>query len=1333
VLIGAIFKVYLLYKSQWLVHGKVSAIKKMNSIKTNVVQKVVIIQYLRRSTVMKLTAFYLYSFAVFVIAVQTEILSTDPINDLVVNVTKDCQLLTDNLFFNFSWKNSGARNITYYQGIIDLSEESNLNCTESFINFNISSDATQLTFNGSENDFFPSPMCSYVFKLIAHPSRANASIEFDITEISTSTASCDMLSYIPVPPSSVTNIVVTQYTIMNNSVILSVGWSQPDDSNGDLSQYQVRLNNSLGSQLLLDIVPASQLYIDRKFILDDPHTQLYIEIRATNEECMMLANPCYSEWSPPISIINQTTCHPFSYNAIKPFTEENQALLRAKCFAICTDEFATTSIKQVNTSWPSLGISDHSCSVKNKISLCYNGCLAKGSDTSLENYHCTDICVTKCKRYCYGEVSCSEGYPSTCNIKCKYDLCQRGCELHDRIGSDNEIISTAGYPQLIPTSAIDGGEFAITIEPSTNIASRMNDHTYVIKIVTETGTFYSWQPTLTKLNLTSFNCQKVNISISVITATNTSAYSNASSILVYGETRFADHPSPDSFNLTIKEDFRQNFFEHAILNISWRRPQIREEYLDYYEVLFYPPYEECGGDFDEPFHYIVDKSETNLIIRSNNTHHPPIFVCTYYFQIYSRPSDPRNEPTYVDYNVIKVTGNPPEATLSCTSEQDPASGNISVFINWKLPCDIHLFKTIINFLIWEYFKSSDAIQLSKISRFTPPENDFCLTYNYSLVEKPRTDQYDFLRITLSYVRNRTLSWRLIPETRNCFIGLRSSPPSPPYITNVHNDETSSSMINITIRWSHPVYPYGRIISYDIALLTEALLPNEDIMGQNHILYERPANNETDNTFMIFQSKNYFPQEISCYYIQIKAYNEYNSSNWSQPIVIPDECNVSPSSIEYSTIPIITQSNTITTVDYIVNGVLFPALGGFALLISISIVVVSFIICCCICLNQRKKRKLKKAFEGEMWNERKTDNRNLEACYSELKVDMWEIDMDKVTIDHALNEGTFGKVYSGHLKGPLNNKYISLEMRNALTVPAAVKLLKESANRNESCDFLNEIDLMKKISEGNNPHIVNMIGCVTIREPLLLVMEFVKYGDLEQFLKYIRSRLPCGNINDDESIKLSGNYSDLKVLNKTDLLSFAYQISSGMEYLSGLKVIHRDLAARNVLIDEGKCLKISDFGMSRLINSEQGAYVKTTKGRLPWKWMAIESLECREFTSSSDVWSFGVVLWEIATFGGFPYPTITNSEMLEYLRNGGRLEQPINCSNEIYAIMMKCWSKEPENRPSFEAMKEELNTMILAKSEMPYIKLTADESQPYYNFTTEDLFGIFSDQDGDNQN
>ncbi|GJQ75466.1 hypothetical protein Trydic_g17556 [Trypoxylus dichotomus] len=173
-----------------------------------------------------------------------------------------------------------------------------------------------------------------------------------------------------------------------------------------------------------------------------------------------------------------------------------------------------------------------------------------------------------------------------------------------------------------------------------------------------------------------------------------------------------------------------------------------------------------------------------------------------------------------------------------------------------------------------------------------------------------------------------------------------------------------------------------------------------------------------------------------------------------------------------------------------------------------------------------------------------------------------------------------------------------------------------------------------------------------------------------------------NLSDIESphSDIVFNFEIQKALDHRELQSFALQIAKGMEHLEKIPITHRDLAARNILINEQKVLKISDFGLSR-----KGPYINNKTKKLPLRWMAIESIEDHVYDNKSDVWSFAVVLWEIATLGAFPYEKIPDSMMLYYLQNGKRLYRPEVCTDELYNLMLRCWSSDKNLRPSFSEL------------------------------------------------
>ncbi|CAG9834717.1 unnamed protein product [Diabrotica balteata] len=184
----------------------------------------------------------------------------------------------------------------------------------------------------------------------------------------------------------------------------------------------------------------------------------------------------------------------------------------------------------------------------------------------------------------------------------------------------------------------------------------------------------------------------------------------------------------------------------------------------------------------------------------------------------------------------------------------------------------------------------------------------------------------------------------------------------------------------------------------------------------------------------------------------------------------------------------------------------------------------------------------------------------------------------------------------------------------------------------------------------------------------------------------------------------GHYDEPKVSDITpkDLLSFAWQICNGMGYLSDMKLVHRDLAARNVLLADDKVCKISDFGLTRDVY-EDNAYLKRSKGRVPVKWMAPESLADHIYTTKSDVWSFGILVWELVTLGATPYPGIAVQNLFHLLRQGYRMERPDNCSPNLYKIMRNCWSIDPEQRPSFQDLSKWFAKLL--EDKMEYINLS----------------------------
>ncbi|XP_076313444.1 tyrosine-protein kinase transmembrane receptor Ror-like [Tachypleus tridentatus] len=276
----------------------------------------------------------------------------------------------------------------------------------------------------------------------------------------------------------------------------------------------------------------------------------------------------------------------------------------------------------------------------------------------------------------------------------------------------------------------------------------------------------------------------------------------------------------------------------------------------------------------------------------------------------------------------------------------------------------------------------------------------------------------------------------------------------------------------------------------------------------------------------------------------------------------------------------------------------------------------------------------------------------------------EISRDNLSFLEEIGEGCFGKVHKGFYTQPTGD-----------IVPVAIKILKDGATSEAQNDFEREVEIM---STFNHENIITLVGVVmkdTGSTPWM-VFEYMQYGDLAELL---RSNSPC--------LRIPPEYVAYQ-LNQPDLVWIATQISNGMVYLSSQHFVHRDLATRNCLVGENLIVKISDFGMSRDIYTCD--YYKIGGSRmLPVRWMAPESIMHGKFTLESDVWSYGVVLWEIFTYGKQPYYGHSNEEVVKLILQGILLSPPEDCPSFIYSIMAGCWKTEPRDRLSFEEIFQHL--------------------------------------------
>uniref|UniRef100_A0A8C2YMR8 Fibroblast growth factor receptor n=1 Tax=Chinchilla lanigera TaxID=34839 RepID=A0A8C2YMR8_CHILA len=305
---------------------------------------------------------------------------------------------------------------------------------------------------------------------------------------------------------------------------------------------------------------------------------------------------------------------------------------------------------------------------------------------------------------------------------------------------------------------------------------------------------------------------------------------------------------------------------------------------------------------------------------------------------------------------------------------------------------------------------------------------------------------------------------------------------------------------------------------------------------------------------------------------------------------------------------------------------------------------------------------------------------------------WELSRSRLTLGKPLGEGCFGQVVMAEAIGIDKD-------RAARPVTVAVKMLKDDATDKDLSDLVSEMEMMKMI--GRHKNIINLLGACTQGGPLYVLVEYAAKGNLRE---YLRARRPPGLDYTFDTCKLPEEQLTFK-----DLVSCAYQVARGMEYLASQKCIHRDLAARNVLVTEDNVMKIADFGLARDVHNLD-YYKKTTNGRLPVKWMAPEALFDRVYTHQSDVWSFGVLLWEIFTLGGSPYPGIPVEELFKLLKEGHRMDKPANCTQDLYMIMRECWHAVPSQRPTFKQLVEDLDRILTVTSTDEYLDLSVPFEQ-----------------------
>nr|XP_020471847.1 ephrin type-A receptor 3-like isoform X2 [Monopterus albus] len=268
----------------------------------------------------------------------------------------------------------------------------------------------------------------------------------------------------------------------------------------------------------------------------------------------------------------------------------------------------------------------------------------------------------------------------------------------------------------------------------------------------------------------------------------------------------------------------------------------------------------------------------------------------------------------------------------------------------------------------------------------------------------------------------------------------------------------------------------------------------------------------------------------------------------------------------------------------------------------------------------------------------------------------EIDASNIRIERVIGAGEFGEVCSGRLR-----------VQGKREIYVAIKSLKAGYSDKQRRDFLSEASIMGQF---DHPNIIRLEGVVTKCKPVMIITEFMENGSLDTFLK-----------------KHDGQFTVIQ------LVGMLRGIASGMKYLSDMSYVHRDLAARNILVNSNLVCKVSDFGLSRVLEDDPEAAYTTRGGKIPIRWTAPEAIAYRKFTSASDVWSYGIVMWEVISYGERPYWEMSNQDVIKAIDEGYRLPAPMDCPMVLHQLMLDCWEKGRSDRPKFGQIVTILDKLI----------------------------------------
>ena len=325
--------------------------------------------------------------------------------------------------------------------------------------------------------------------------------------------------------------------------------------------------------------------------------------------------------------------------------------------------------------------------------------------------------------------------------------------------------------------------------------------------------------------------------------------------------------------------------------------------------------------------------------------------------------------------------------------------------------------------------------------------------------------------------------------------------------------------------------------------------------------------------------------------------------------------------------------------------------------------------------------------------------SLPPALQEMTQTFRRIEKTKIRYVKEIGQGNFGIVFQGECAWLRMNNATSRSWEDGEKVNVAVKTHKPESSQQTIEDFVCEAKVLHQLS---HPNIVEFYGVCMDELPYYMVFEYMDQGDLCQFLRsHGNQKDSHGNPIIGRRRTSSSSSNESVTLSTMDLLDICRQIAGGMAYLESEKYVHRDLAARNCLVSSGLIVKVADFGMSKNLYSKD-YYRIAGEASLPIRWMAPESIVYGTFSTKGDVWAFGVVVWEVFSFGCQPYWGLVNETVVEMVRKGKLLDKPDGCPDKLFSLIKRgCWSLYENERMSFKALKQVLETFRLSDSNSSY--------------------------------